>query len=182
MGRLVRGISAGLLLTLTALHAGCGNSASGLTGSLAADSPAITNDDPMARPVQVAWTAARAQRCGFYFDPGRLRDSYISYESRQGAGGEQLAKIQSTYDSTFRTISSNVSGNADYCTDKKSAEIKADLQRHLAGDFSPKLPKTKVASDPCGFWGCTETQSNEPFSSKKLFQDLDKKAGNTSGN
>ena len=32
--------------------------------------------------------------CGFYFDPGKLRTSYIAYESQQGAAGEQLAKIE----------------------------------------------------------------------------------------
>ena len=164
----------GLLLIGTALHAGCGNSASGLTAG-AAEGPGITNENPMARPIQVAWTSARAQRCGFYFDPARLRATYLEAEARQGAAGESLAKIQNSYDTTFRSISARVSANADYCTDKKGADIKADLQRHLAGDYAPNLPKAKP--DPCGFFGCadTSTQSDGKFDSKKFFDNLEKK-------
>src|SRR6185436_5020994 len=125
MDRTTKVVGAGLLLALTALHAGCGSSAGGLsTASVGGDSPGVTSEDPLARPIQVAWTSARAQRCGFNFDTAKLRATYLSYESRQGAAGEQLAKIQSGYDSTFKTISGRVSANPDYCTDKKSAEIK----------------------------------------------------------
>ena len=174
MDRTARGIGAGLLLVGTALHAGCGNSASGLTTG-ATDVPAVTSQDPMARPIQVAWTSARAQRCGFYFDPAKLKASYLSYETRQGAAGEQLGKLQNTYDTTFKSISARVSADPDYCTDKKGTEIKADLQRHLAGDFTPNLPKPKTA-DPCGFFGCpTSSDPDEKFNAKKMFDDLERK-------
>ena len=103
----------------------------------------IGNDSPMARPIAVAWTSARAQRCGFYFDPGKLRASYLAYEARQ-SNGEQLAKSEQSYDTTFKVIRERVSADPEYCTDKKGAEIKADLQRHLKGDFTPNFPKPKV--------------------------------------
>jgi len=174
MKRFAHSLGIGLLLTATALHAGCGNSASGLTtGTLPGDAPgAITNADPMARPVSVAWTSARAQRCGFHFDPAKLRASYIAYESRQGAAGEQLGRIERSYDSTFKTISERVSGDADYCSDKKGAEIKADLQRYLAGDFTPNLPRAKPV-ESCGFFGCPTSSSSEPFSSKDFWKKMD---------
>jgi hypothetical protein len=179
MNRTMRAFGTLLLLAATGLHAGCGGGASGLT-SAAAETSGMTNEHPLARPTQVAWTSAKAQRCGFNFDPTKLRASYIAYEQRQGAAGDQLNKIQSAYDTTFKSISSRVSGDADYCTDKKSAEIKADLTRHLAGDYGPNFPKAKSADNVCGFFGCSEpTDPNEKFSSKKLFEDLNKKQNGT---
>lgn len=176
MARLEGLLPSTLLLVGTLLLAGCGNSASGLTtGSApAGDAPAaISNDDPLARPVAVAWTSARAQRCGFYFDPAKLRSSYLAYEAKQSSG-EQLSKAEKTYDSTFKLISQRVATDTDYCTERKSSAIKADLQRHLAGDFTPKLPQPKQV-DTCGMWGCAPLKEDEPFNAKKLFEDLDRK-------
>jgi hypothetical protein len=170
--------AAAALLAVTALHAGCGNNASGLTtGDLGpSDAPAgISNEDPLARPVQVAWTSARARRCGFYFDADKLRGAYFAYEAKQGAAGEQMAKLQRTYETTFKSIYEKVGSDPGYCTDRKGAEIKADLQRHLAGDFAPNLPKPKPMAS-CGFFGCTgaSTTQDEPFDSKKFWTERDK--------
>jgi hypothetical protein len=178
MDRTTKVVGAGLLLALTAVHAGCGSSAGGLsTASVGGDAPGVASEDPLARPIQVAWTSARAQRCGFNFDTAKLRATYLSYESRQGAAGEQLAKLQNSYDTTFKTISGRVSANPDYCTDKKSAEIKADLTRHLAGDYTPNLPKPKVETSCGGLFGgpCDSGQTDEKFEAKKFYDELDKR-------
>src|SRR5262249_7790493 len=148
-----------LLLAGTALHAGCGSSSASLTTSstsvMPPDAPAaISNDDPMARPVGVAWTSARAKRCGFYFDPAKLRTSYLAYESRQAAG-EQYAKIEKIYDATYKATSEKVSQDVDYCSDRKALEIKADLERYLRADYTPNLPKPKTVAS-CGFFGCPQ--------------------------
>jgi hypothetical protein len=182
MDRTTKGIGAGLLLVLTALHAGCGSGASGLTGAtVAADTPGIANEDPMARPIQVAWTSARAQRCGFNFDTGKMRTSYLSYEQRQGAAGEQLVKIQNSYDTTFKTISARVSSDPDYCTDKRSNLIKTDLQRHLAGDYKPNLPQPKAEAQCGGLFGgpCDSGASDKKFDSKEFYDELEKRKGKT---
>jgi hypothetical protein len=181
MNRATKAVSAGLLLVLTGLHVGCGSGASGLsTASLAGtDSPGFTNEDPMARPIQVAWTSARAQRCGFNFDTGKMRTNYLTYEQRQGAAVEQLSKIQTTYDTTFKTISTRVSSDPDYCTDKRSSQIKADLTRHLAGDYTPNLPKPKEVQ--CGgiFGGaCDSGASDKKFESKEFYDELERQKKN----
>jgi hypothetical protein len=182
MDRFARGMASALLLAAAAFVAGCSGGASGLTtGATSGETPSgISNEHPMARPVSVAWTSARAKRCGFYFDPAKLRSSYLAYESQQGAAGEQLGKIQSTYDSTFSTISARVGADADYCTDRKGADIKADLQRHLAGDFRPNLPRPSADTN-CGFFGCAPSASSadKPFDSKDFWkkQDANPKAG-----
>jgi hypothetical protein len=102
MDRFARAFVSVLLLATAGLASGCGSGTGLLTGSTsaAADAPAtLNNDDPAARPIAVAWTSARAQRCGFYFDPAKLRTSYLAYESRQPSG--DIAKAEKTYDSTF---------------------------------------------------------------------------------
>jgi hypothetical protein len=163
-----------LLLAAAALQAGCSNSSAGLAtgGVMPADAPAavgLSNDDPMARPVAVAWTSARAKRCAFYFDPAKLRTTYLSYEGRQGAGGEQYAKIEKAYDTTYRVTLEKTVGDPDYCSERKGGEIKADLERYLAGDYTPNLPKAKPIAS-CGFWGCQSSQ-DEQFSSKKFWEE-----------
>ena len=116
----------GLLLATLAL-AGCGSSGIS-TGSLLgeggasaaqaqAPAPVVTPTD---RALQVSTTSARAERCGFYFDPARLRASFLAAEAQSGvAGGDQFG------------------ADKNFCTEAKAREIKKDLTRHLAGDFSP---------------------------------------------
>lgn len=172
------------LVILSAAHAGC--SGSSLTTSSTDGSPAmkmvavmpedappgITNDSPMARPASVAWTAARAQRCGFFFDPGKMKANYLAFESKQGTAGADLAKIEGVYDNTFKLILSKTSADANYCTDTRGQEIKANLARNLAGDFTPALPKPKMVAD-CGMFGCANPQ--QKIESKKLFSEMDKR-------
>jgi hypothetical protein len=179
MKRFAQAGAGALLLAGTVLHTGCSNGTAGLTtGStsvLSPDAPAaISNDDPMARPVAVAWTSARAKRCGFYFDPAKLRTTYLSYESRQAAG-EQYAKIEKTFDTTYKTTSEKISLDADYCSDRKALEIKADLERHLAGDYTPNLPKPKAVAS-CGFLGCAQGP-DENFTSQKFWAEKAKQPG-----
>src|SRR5262245_40223466 len=162
MDRFAQAIALALLLAAAAC-AGCSGGATGiLTGSsAAADDPgSLTKENPMARPMAVAWTSARAQRCGFHFDAGKLRASYLAYEATQSAG-EQYAKAERNYDATFKVIRERVSSDPDYCSDRKSAEIKTDLQRYLAGDFTPKLPTAKVA-ETCWFF-CGDGSSARPW-------------------
>ncbi len=174
MDRFARAIAFGVLVSAAALCAGCSGASGLLGGSAAADAPdKLGNDNPAARPIAVAWTSARAHRCGFFFDPGRLKASYLAYEARQ-AGADQLAKVEKSYDNTFKTIRDRVASDPDYCTDSKSREIKADLTRHLAGDFTPKLPEAKKV-ESCGFFGCPEAKSDGAWDAKKFWEDEERK-------
>ena len=82
MHQFARAVGLSLLLAMPAALGGCSGGASGLTTSaVSGETPSgINNEHPMARPISAAWTSARAKRCGFYFDPGKLRDSYLRYE------------------------------------------------------------------------------------------------------
>jgi hypothetical protein len=175
MDRFAKSIAFGLLLFAVTLSAGCSGAGGMLGGSAnaetAPDGPGrISNDHPLARPIAVAWTSARAHRCGFNFDPFKLKASYLAYEAKQ-SGPDQLSKVERSYDDTYRVIRDRVGGDPDYCTNRKSAEIKADLVRHLAGDFTPKLPQTKVA-ETCGFLGmaCADVRRDEKFDTKRFWE------------
>ena len=74
---------------------------------------------------------------------------------------------------TFKAIRTSVGADPDYCTDSKSAAIKKDLTRHLAGDFTPNLPAPKK-EESCGFFGCTETHS-KPWDRDTFWDDMAKK-------
>ena len=173
MHRFDRPILSWLLLAGAVALSGCGSSASGLITGTADPNPenpgSISNENPLARPMAVAWTSARAEKCGFYFDPVKLRASYLAYEANQ-SGPDQLGKAQHVYDTTFKSIGQKIGTNPDYCTDRKSADIKADLQRHLAGDFTPKLPQPKKV-ESCGLFGCSVAATEEKWDTEKWWAD-----------
>ena len=109
MDRFAHPMVCGLLLAAAGVVAGCSGSASGLitgtTTEAAPDAPGtLSNDHPLARPVAVAWTSARAEKCGFYFDPAKLRASYLAYEAKQ-SNAEQLGKAQQAYDFIKKQVS-----------------------------------------------------------------------------
>ena len=170
------------------LLAGCGNGGSPQsnlsTASILGEAPAaasgetpgITRDDPMARPVQVAWTSARAQKCGFNFDPTRLRANYIAYEQGAGADANRMSNVTKSYDMTVEKIKATIGNAESYCTDRTSATIKADLTRHLAGNYEPNFPTEKKSG---GLFGATgDATKPDNFNPKTIWQELeDKKNG-----
>ncbi len=136
-----------LACTCIFILSGCGKGVGDLFGgnTSSAEFKQKPKMDPLARPIQVAWTSARAARCGFYFDSNQLRASYLAYEADQGASGQQIKKYQQAYDFTQKTVSKNIASNKKYCKNKtRVEEIRTDLQRHLQGDYTPR-PRKKNA-------------------------------------
>jgi hypothetical protein len=168
---------------------GCGSSGggSGLStasvlgeapASASGENPGITKADPMARPVQVAWTAARAEKCGFNFDQARLKANYIAYEQAQGADTAKLGNITKSYDLTVTKIKGSLAGQEGYCSEKKSTAIKADLQRHLAGNYEPNFPEDKKATGNI-FTTAADTTVQDRFDAKTIWKDLEDKKNGT---
>jgi hypothetical protein len=140
--------AAGLMLALAATAlAGCSGSSALTTGALLGDDkPKPPLNDGPSRAFQVGTVSARAVKCGFNFDPGKLKQSYLSYE-RQQPGGQDTAKIERIYDVSFNGVAKAVAAEGEYCTDAKTKAIKADLTRHLAGDYTPNAPPPKQEED-----------------------------------
>jgi acetyl esterase/lipase len=125
---------------------GCSSGGGLTTGSLFGSSQAgyVAAAQPptsSARAAQVGAVSARAAKCGFNFDAAALKASFMSAETAQAADQASLAKTEREYDTIRGKVASAISKDSDFCTDSKSSEIKADLTRHLAGDFTPKQVK-----------------------------------------
>jgi hypothetical protein len=156
-----------LVLTgLAATAAGCANAPlpSLTTGSLfgsspdtkaaaAAQKPAIRND-PLARTLQVSRIAARAQRCGYNFDPAKLKGNFLAAEGAEpGADVASLAKLDQTYTVTYNATLKAIMPETDYCSESRLAHTKANLTRHLAGDFTPGEQMQQVDDSIVSFGG-----------------------------
>jgi aerobic-type carbon monoxide dehydrogenase small subunit (CoxS/CutS family) len=97
----------------------------------------MASNDPLARPTQVAWTSARASFCGFVFNPAKLRADYMASEIQAGATPGQMEKIEHAYDYTRQSVLDGIKEDLSYCTKERNAVIRRDLNRYLAGDYSP---------------------------------------------
>jgi hypothetical protein len=97
----------------------------------------VAPEDPLARPVQVGWTSARASHCGFVFNPDQLRSDFLAAEIRSGIPQEQLKKIAQAYDYTRESVLTTIKDDLRYCNKERTAAIRRDLNRYLAGDYAP---------------------------------------------
>ena len=100
------------------------------------------------RAVQVAWTAARAQYCAFGMDRNKLRAPTI-WLSRLpgGAPPETMQSIEKMYDTTYEAFYARIRGIENYCSKERIEEIRPEIRRHLAGDYTPSARKPPKA-DP----------------------------------
>ena len=127
-------------LCLLAALAACGtmDSVRGKDGAKTEiEARSVAPQDPLARPIQVAWTSVRASHCGFVFDPDQLRANFMAAELRAGATPDQMQKIERAYDYTVESVRGTIADNLAYCSKERTAAIRKDLNRYLAGDYTP---------------------------------------------
>jgi hypothetical protein len=110
--------------------------------------------DPTTRTLQVSRVAAKAQRCGFNLDAAKLKGNLLASEGNQGgADVAELAKLDKVYASSFNGTLKAASADESYCSPARTAHVKADLMRHLAGDYAPGQPfKDPDADDDGGLF------------------------------
>lgn len=130
---------------------GEGSSSAQATAAPVATAPTVRND-PTQRAFQVGSTSARAVKCGFNFDPVRLKQQFLAAEATQGTAVADIGKVEKIYDVSFNGITRGIAPQEEYCTEAKTKDIKADLTRHLAGDYSPRAQKQVAAKDEGGFF------------------------------
>lgn len=148
-----------MLLFAAVSLAGCSgasglSTASVLGGDDKPAAPAAPQSTPTTRALQVGATAARATKCGYNFDANKLRSNFLASEAAQAPGTDQTNVVK-TYDTAYGGVSKAAAGKPDYCSEAKTKEIKDDLTRHLAGDYSPAPSKQVVEQDGGLFsgWG-----------------------------
>lgn len=146
-----------LVLFAAAGLSGCSGSsglstASVLGGGDKPAAPAVAENSPTLRALQVGATAARAGKCGYNFDGNKLRANFLASEAAQAPGADQSNVIK-TYDTAYAGVTKAAASQPGYCSDSKTKDIKADLTRHLAGDYTPSPPKRVVEEDSGLFSG-----------------------------
>ena len=155
-----------------------------VTGAEPAAAPAavVPTSTPTDRAFQVGAVSARAMKCGYNFDPAKLKASYIAHEIGLGASNDQVAQIEKIYGVSYNGVHKASADDANFCTPRKTQEIKTDLNRLLAGDFEP--PRKAVAAQKKNeggglfdwFSGSSE-DSGPKFGSGDWWQKQHEKAG-----
>jgi hypothetical protein len=119
--------------------------------------------------MDVGSTSARAVKCGYNFDPAKLKSQYITAETANDpADADKIAKV---YDATFNGVSKAISTKgAEYCSKEKTARIKEALNRHLAGDYTPSPPEPVEQEE--GLFGnmSSNSSSSEGVNVKQVFE------------
>lgn len=158
--------------------AGCSSLPSLSTGSIFGGSSApaaqpasnlspVATSDPTSRAFQVGTVSARAVKCGYNFDPQKLRAAFLASEVGAGAGTADVPRIEQIYDVSFNGVVKATAAEPNYCTVARTQEIKTELGRHLAGDFSP-APRKQVAAESGGLFGGLASSSSEKDSGPKF--------------
>jgi hypothetical protein len=155
--------------------AGCSSGGGITTGALlggdeqksATTAAAQPSNDPTARALQVGTLSARAAKCGYNFDAAALKSNYLAFEAAQGAQVADLGRLEMVYDTGFNGVSKAAATDPNYCNPKRTAEIKADLTRHLAGDYSVQQKVAKVEEQGffSGFFDGDSVESGPSFGS-----------------
>lgn len=151
-----------ILLCATALT-GCSTSIGSATSSLFGGSktetssvtpaPAPPASTPTARALNVGAVTARALKCGYNFDPSRLKATYVADETARGTPANDLANIEKAYNIGFNGVNKVASTEANYCSSRKTDQIKADLGQLLAGNFEPPTRKPEQPAEEGVFGG-----------------------------
>lgn len=140
-----------LPIALSLALAGCAGSSSLTTGSLFGGgsepaktaAPVAPEGDATSRAFQVGSVSARAVKCGYNFDPATLKSKFLAAEAARGSTPDMIARAEKIYGVAYNGVWKGVAAQESYCSSKRTKQIKADLNRHLAGDYSPS--KRKIA-------------------------------------
>jgi hypothetical protein len=146
----------------------------------AAAAPVAAPSTPTDRAFQVGTVSARAVKCGYNFDAPKLKSTYLAHETGLGASGEQIAQVEKVYTVAYNGVMKAAAEDPNYCSDRKTQTIKADLGRLLAGDFEPP-PKKVVAKQDGMFDGWFDSSGEDKgpkFGSGDWWESQKEKAGN----
>jgi hypothetical protein len=167
-----------IILAIAAVSVGgCGASLPKLptTGSLLGGSDTAKENrdpnDPVARAMGVGATSARALKCGYNFDPGKLKSQYLASETAAAPTlGDKLSRV---YDVAFSGVSKAITAKEQeeqYCTPERTARIKDALTRNLAGDYKP--PASEAPEDTGGLFSSWTTPSADSNATSEKMKEV----------
>lgn len=156
-----------------------GCSASPLSGlttgstSAAEEAPKPFVNDTDTRTTQVAWNSARAEKCGFYLDPAKLKTDYLAWEQELGTEPEQIARLDQNYDGQRAMFGQRlkVQPYESYCNPAAVSEMRTDVQRYTVGDFSARPIVRKKVKEAGIFdgWGSSSGKARKQTGMENQF-------------
>lgn len=137
----------------TASIFGGGSSAGAAPAAAAA--PAPPPSTPTSRAFNVGLVSARATKCGYNFDPAKLKANYFAAEAALGTPAQEMANVEKVYTVAYNGVTKAAATEPNYCTEQKTKDIKEDLGKLLAGDYTPTVRKVVEEDDGSLFsgWG-----------------------------
>lgn len=96
----------------------------------------VSKTDPLAEPIQVAWTSARASYCGFVFQPNQLKAKFMAAQQAKGLTPDQMQKVVHAYNYTLISVTKTIKTDPNYCDRNRTDAIRTALKHYLAGDYS----------------------------------------------
>lgn len=145
-----------------------------------APTPVVQPSTPTDRAFHAGTVSARAVKCGYNFDAPRLKNTYLSHEASLGVSADQVSQADKIYNVAYNGVTKAAAEDPNYCSDRKTQTIKADLGRLLAGDFEPP-PKKVVAKQDGIFDGWFDSSGEDKgpkFGSGDWWDSQKEKAGN----
>jgi hypothetical protein len=169
-------LAASLLpFAVTACGSGGGLTTGSLFSSKSAEPAMLQPPKPITasdRAVHVGATVARAQRCGFYFNPDEVRTNYLASETQAGTPPDVLQRAMKEFDFTRQAVVAAAAREDGYCTEGRTRDVKAALTKQLAGDFNP--PQSRSTVD-VGWWD--HQKQERALDGNKVFDASQKKNG-----
>jgi hypothetical protein len=144
--------------------------------------PTGPTSTPTERAFQVGTVSARAAKCGYNFDAAKLKNAYLAHEASLGSTGENIAQVEKIYNVAYSGVTKASAEDPNYCSERKTETIKADLGRLLAGDFEPPKKPAVVAKQDGGlfdgWFDSSGVDSGPTFGSGDWWESQKEKAGN----
>ncbi|MGI9423333.1 MAG: hypothetical protein ACR2PA_09070 [Hyphomicrobiaceae bacterium] len=126
-------------------------------------------DDPVNRALHVGVTVARAQKCGYFFDPIQLKTNYFAAEAVRYPAPEIQQKFRSAYEFGRLRVSRKIADQADFCTGERTKAIQTSLTRYLAGDYT--APKKKKVAESSGWFDLSSETPEKKWNPNDAFGD-----------
>jgi hypothetical protein len=82
------------------------------------------------------WSSSLAEACGFNVNQASLKSNYLSYEALYGLPPDGQERLSANYDRMRGIVAKMAVSNPDVCTTERVENVRANLARYRAGDFS----------------------------------------------
>ena len=160
--------------------AGCAGSGSELTtaGVLGEREEARQprHEHATGRAIQVGSVAARAVKCGFNFDPAKLKSAFLASEAQAGLGVDELAKTEKVYGVAYSGVAKGVQGMTPHRSQIRRDQVRPHPPPRRR--FLPAPPREKADDSIwASFFDNASVENGPKFGSQEWWDRQKDKSG-----